>query len=154
MDNKILLFIVILIFLFLLAFYVFTAQKEDNMSGYNNVNVKEASEMVKEDDIFILDVRTPSEFNSSHLKGATLIPLTNTIGLNLKSDQLLETRIDEVPKNKKVLVYCRTGRRSEAASKMLANAGYLEIYNMVGGINAWKDEGFPVVDSARKEIKS
>ncbi|MGB9927773.1 MAG: rhodanese-like domain-containing protein [Methanosarcina sp.] len=124
------------------------------MSGYNNVNVKEASEMVKEDDIFILDVRTPSEFNSSHLKGATLIPLTNTIGLNLKSDQLLETRIDEVPKNKKVLVYCRTGRRSEAASKMLANAGYLEIYNMVGGINAWKDEGFPVVDSARKEIKS
>lgn len=121
------------------------------MSGYKNLNVKEASEMVKEDDVFVLDVRTSSEFNSSHLKGATLIPLTNTFGSNLKPDQLLTSRIDEVPKNKKILVYCRTGRRGEAASKILVNAGYLDVYNMVGGINAWKDEGFPVVDSEGQE---
>ncbi|MDD4250439.1 MAG: rhodanese-like domain-containing protein, partial [Methanosarcina sp.] len=89
--------------------------------------------------------RTPGEFNSSHIEGATLIPVTNSAGSNLSPDQLLEARINEVPKERKILVYCRTGRRSAVASKILVAAGYTQVYNMQGGITAWTGAGYPVV---------
>lgn len=106
--------------------------------------------MVEKGDVFILDVRTPDEFNSSHIEGATLIPLSNASGSNLSLDRLLKVRIDEVPK-KKILVYCRTGRRSNTASTMLVNAGYSQVYNMEGGITAWTDAEYPVVSSEDQE---
>lgn len=153
MNKKFLVYFAALIFLFLLAFYVFTSQEED-MSGYKNINVKEARDMVEEGNVYVLDVRTPSEFNSSHLKGATLVPVINAFGSNLSSDQLLQSRIDEVPKNKKVLVYCKTGKRSEIASEMLVKAGNSQVYNLAGGINAWTEAGFPVVSSEEQKSKS
>lgn len=139
-----------LIFLFMVAFLIFSEQRKESPSGFENVSVQEAKKMVEKGDVFILDVRTPDEFNSSHIKGATLIPISNAFGSNLSSDNLLKARIDEVPK-KKILVYCRTGRRSDTASTMLVNAGYLQVYNMAGGITAWRDAGYPVVSSEDKE---
>jgi rhodanese-related sulfurtransferase len=65
----------------------------------------------------------------------------------LSSDRLLETRIPEIPKDKKILVYCRTGQRGTVASKILVNAGYLHVYNILGGISAWTDAGYLVVSS-------
>ncbi|MFY1111485.1 MAG: rhodanese-like domain-containing protein [Methanosarcinaceae archaeon] len=109
------------------------------------MNVDEAREMLEKDDFFLLDVRTPVEFNESHIEGAVLIPLENGYGSNLGPDQLLEARINEVPKGEKILVYCRTGRRSAVASQMLADAGYTDVYNMGGGINEWIAAGYPVV---------
>lgn len=139
-----------LIFLFLVAFLIFSEQRKESPSGFENVSVQEAKEMVEKGDIFVLDVRTPDEFNSSHIKGATLIPVSNAFGSNLSSESLLKARIDEVPK-KKILVYCRTGRRSDTASTMLVNAGYSQVYNMAGGITAWIDAGYPVVSSEDKK---
>lgn len=152
MDKKFLIYFAALIFLFLLAFYVFTSEEED-MSGYKNLSPRDAKQMIEKDDVYVLDVRTPSEFNSSHLKGATLIPVTNVFGSNLSSDQLLQARTDEVPKDKKVLVYCRTGKRSEAASGILVKAGNSQVYNLIGGINAWTEAGLPVVSSEEEEGK-
>jgi len=141
-----------LIFLLLVAFLIFSEQRKENTSGLENVSVQEAKEMIEKGDVFVLDVRTPDEFNSSHIKGATLIPVSNAFGSNLSSDSLLKARIDEVPK-KKILVYCRTGRRSDTASTMLVNAGYSPVYNMVGGITAWIDAGYPVVSSEDTEAE-
>ena len=124
------------------------------MSGYKNLSARDAKQMIEKDDVYVLDVRTPSEFNSSHLKGAILIPVTNVFGSNLSSDQLLQARTDEVPKDKKVLVYCRTGKRSEAASGMLVKAGNSQVYNLIGGINAWTEAGLPVVSSEEEKDKS
>lgn len=124
------------------------------MSGYKNLSPRDAKQMIEKDDVYVLDVRTPSEFNSSHLKRATLIPVTNVFGSNLSSDQLLQARTDEVPKDKKVLVYCRTGKRSEAASGILVEAGNSQVYNLIGGINAWTEAGLPVVSSGEKEGKN
>jgi len=135
-----------LIFLLLVALLIFSEQRKENTSGLENVSVQEAKEMIEKGDVFVLDVRTPDEFNSSHIKGATLIPVSNAFGSNLSSDRLLKARIDEVPQ-KKILVYCRTGRRSDTAGIMLVNAGYSQVYSMVGGINAWIDAGYPVVSS-------
>jgi len=70
----------------------------------------------------------------------------------LSQNSLLKVRIDEVPK-KKVLVYCRTGRRSGTAGTMLVNAGYPQVYNMIGGITAWTDAGYSVVSSDDTEFE-
>ena len=131
----------------LIVIMIFASRGGNNPAGIQNVTVEEAKKMVEKGDVFILDVRTPSEFNSSHIEGATLIPVTNSGGSNLSPDQLLESRINEVPKDKKILVYCRSGHRSSSASKILVNAGYSQVYNMEGGINAWTGAGYPVVSS-------
>jgi len=150
LNKRNLIYFGALILLFLVVFLIFTEQKKESPSGFQNVTVQEAKEMVEKGDVFLLDVRTPDEFNSSHIKGATLIPVSNVSGSNLSSDLLLQARTDEVPE-KKILVYCRTGRRSDTASTMLVNAGYSQVYNMAGGITAWVDAGYPVVSSEDQE---
>lgn len=148
MNKHNLIYFSALILLFLVVVLIFMEQKkEENPSGFENVSVQEAKEMVEKGDVFVLDVRTPAEFNSSHIEGANLIPVSNTSGSNLSPDNLLKARINEVPNNKKILVYCRTGHRSNTASSMLVNAGYSQVYNMVGGITSWIDAGYPVVSS-------
>ncbi|WP_305064217.1 rhodanese-like domain-containing protein [Methanococcoides sp.] len=79
-------------------------------------------------------MRTESEFNSGHLEGA----------VNIEVSQL-GSRLDEVPADKAILVYCRTGVRSVRASKTLVNASYTDVYNMQGGITAWMSAGYPYV---------
>ncbi|AKL96602.1 rhodanese domain containing protein [Clostridium aceticum] len=76
-----------------------------------------------------MDVRTKEEYYEGHLKGAILIPY----------DQI-EKNIDglEQYKNKLILVYCRTGRRSNIAVDTLKNSGFTEVYHMYDGISNWK----------------
>src|SRR5512143_2332957 len=76
---------------------------------------------------FILDVRTPDEWNTVHIPGATLIPL----------DQL-GSRLNEVPKDKEVVVVCHSGNRSKQGRDVLKNAGYAQVTSMAGGLNAWQ----------------
>ncbi|WP_440954502.1 rhodanese-like domain-containing protein [Methanosarcina sp. Mfa9] len=143
--NKQNLTYLVLFFVILGVVLIFVSKPETSPSGFETVSVDEAREMLEKDDFFLLDVRTPVEFNESHIEGAVLIPLENGYGSNLGPDQLLEARINEVPKGEKILVYCRTGRRSAVASQMLADAGYTDVYNMGGGINEWMAAGYPVV---------
>lgn len=83
-----------------------------------------ARELVK-NGATLLDVRTPGEFSSGHIEGAKLIPV-----------QELGGRVEEVgPKDKPVVVYCRSGARSSAAAAMLAKAGY-EVHDL-GGMGNW-----------------
>lgn len=145
MNKKYLMYFGVIFLLLLTTIFFFSMQKKEVPSGFETVSVEEAREMIEKDEVFILDVRTPAEFNSSHIEGATLIPVTNSGGSNLSSDQLLEARINEVPRDKKILVYCRTGHRSTAASNILVAAGYSDVYNMEGGITAWTVAGYPVV---------
>lgn len=90
--------------------------------------------MIDKGDVFILDVRTQEEYNAGHIRNSTLI-----------SVQDLSKRINEVPSDRKILVYCRTGGRSTAASEILANNGFTRIYNMKGGITEWTKAGYDVV---------
>lgn len=80
-----------------------------------------------------LDVRTPGEYAEAHIASAILIPV-----------QALASRLQEVPKNKRVYVYCHSGYRSAKASALLAMAGYTDVVNVLGGIEAWQDAGYPV----------
>ena len=100
-----------------------------------NVSPEEAYSMVvKHDSLYLLDVRTPGEFQQVRLEGASLIPI----------DQLLN-RLPEVPKDRPILVYCAVGSRSAQVVNYLARQGYPEVYNLYGGIYSWAQKGYPVL---------
>jgi rhodanese-related sulfurtransferase len=83
---------------------------------------------------FMLDVRTPEEWSEYHIPGATLIPL----------DQL-ESRLNEVPKDKEVVVVCRSGNRSKPGRDALKAAGYTQVTSMAGGLKEWQAANLPTV---------
>lgn len=111
----------------------------EKVNGYENAPVTHAHAHWQQGEkspvpFVFIDVRTPGEYAEGHVKGAKLIPLQELAG-----------RMNEVPKDRQVYVYCRSGRRSAEASAMLVKAGYTHIENITGGIEAWKAAGFPVV---------
>ncbi|AAM05886.1 rhodanese-like domain-containing protein [Methanosarcina acetivorans] len=118
--------------------------------GYQNITPCVASEILEQKCVFILDVRTPAEYKHGHIGGAKLIPLKNVPAydpVNLSDSQLLPNRINELPKNKdiKVFVYCKAGNRGAAASQLIADSGYKNVYNIQGGIDSWVNGGCPIV---------
>jgi rhodanese-related sulfurtransferase len=86
------------------------------------------------DHLFLLDVRTPQEYAEGHIAGAVNVPY----------DQLA-TRLAEVPKDKDVVLYCRSGRRAGIAADVLAANGYSRLSHLEGDMNAWMEKGRPVV---------
>jgi len=97
-----------------------------------SVSVDEAHQMYT-DGTFVLDVRTPEEWNEFHVPNTTLIPLDE-----------LTARVNELPKDQPILVVCRSGNRSQAGRDILLQAGF-DATSMDGGLNAWRDSGYPVV---------
>ena len=83
---------------------------------------------------YLVDVRTPEEFNSGHLKFAKNI---NYNGSDFKA------QIAKLDKSKPVYLYCRSGNRSGKAADTMAAMGFATFYN-IGGIEKLKQEGFPV----------
>lgn len=97
------------------------------------VSVAEAAAL-REAGAFVLDVREPEEWIESHIPGATLIPLGE-----------LASRVNEVPKDQKIVVVCRSGNRSQQGRDILLAAGFDQVTSMAGGINQWKAAGFETV---------
>jgi parallel beta-helix repeat protein len=103
-------------------------------SSYTDVTVSEAKSMIDSNlSLVILDVRNQSEYDSGHIGNAKLIPLYQ-----------LGERLDELNKDDEILVYCKKGGRSTAASQFLVDNGFLHVYNMPAGIIAWMNVSFPV----------
>lgn len=104
-------------------------------SDFESISAKQAYELLENDkNISLLDVRTPKEFSQEHIQGATLIPVQE-LSQNL-------AKLADV-KDKKIIVYCHSGARSVAASRILFDNGFTPI-NVTGGISAWKGEGLSV----------
>ena len=82
---------------------------------------------------YVLDVRSPEEYASGHVPGAVNIPY----------DQIA-SRIAEVPKDKDVVLYCKSGRRAGIAAETLAGQGYTRLQHLEGDIVAWVAKGRPV----------
>ena len=89
------------------------------------------------DDCVLVDVRTPAEYKEGHLKGAINIDVKDSINFMKKALEIL-------PKNKTVMVYCRSGKRSANAAGKLTAKGYF-VFNLEGGITAWKEAGKEIV---------
>ena len=100
-----------------------------------NVKPQEALSLVDQrSDLYLLDVRTLGEYQQTRLEGARLIPI----------DQFAK-RLSEVPKNRPILVYCAVGSRSAQVVNYLVRKGYPEVYNLYGGIYAWAQKGYPIL---------
>ena len=86
--------------------------------------------MDSEPGILILDVRTEEEFRSGHIPGAVLLP----------NEEITDERPEELPDpDQKILIYCRSGRRSREAAEKLSAMGYTRILEF-GGITTWPYE--------------
>jgi rhodanese-related sulfurtransferase len=122
----------------ILASVAVTALRGQTTSGFKIISVQDARKMIEKDtSVVVLDVRTPSEYNSEsgHLANALLIPL-----------QEIEQRIGELApyKGKTIIAYCRTGNRSGRAASLLSKKGFTAA-NMDGGIVKWNDAHYPIV---------
>lgn len=113
-------------------------QSKDSITSQTvskDINADEAFDMLKnKQKYFLLDVRTKEEYDEGHLENSVLIPVLE-----------LKERISEIPTDKPVIIYCRTGKRSSNAAKILEENGFMQIYNMLGGITEWIEKGYPVV---------
>lgn len=125
----------ILFFLLLVVGLVSSCYSDTQENNIQNISAAEAFELVQNKPILVLDVRTPGEFASGYIKDAVLIPV-----------QVLNSDYTKILNHKEnpVLVYCRSGNRSVTASKILADKGFKNLYNMEGGIKAWVQKGFPI----------
>ncbi len=99
-------------------------------TGYNKITGNEAYEMMNTiEDFVLLDVRTQEEFDEERIDGAMLIP----------HDEIGNRAEAELDKDTVIFVYCRSGRRSEAAARELAAMGFKQVYDF-GGIDDWTYE--------------
>ena len=104
--------------------------------NFENTDVQGFAELIADSGVVILDVRTAAEFAEGHIQGAILI--------NQGQSDFVEKAKSALPIDKKIAIYCRSGRRSANAAGKLADIGY-KCVNLKGGIIAWKDAGKPVV---------
>lgn len=99
----------------------------------NEVTPKDVSE---NKEVVYLDAREKKEFKTSHIKGATWVGY-NTFKLK---------KVKEIPKDKKIVVYCTVGYRSEKIAERLIQAGFTDVSNLYGGIFEWVHQNKEVVN--------
>ena len=102
---------------------------------YQELSASEADALIKNISPFILDVRTPEEFQAGRLFNANLLPV-----------QSLAAQIESLAeyKEKDILIYCASGNRSTVAAQILIDNGFKKIYNLRHGISDWHRQGFPL----------
>jgi len=112
-----------------------TVQSSLSKNEIQNVSVDDAYTMLKDKNkYFLLDVRTQEEYNEGFIENSVLIPLTE-----------LESRLSEIPADKPIVVYCRSGNRSSQAAQILIKNNFSPVYNVLGGITEWVKRGYPVL---------
>ena len=106
-----------------------------------DINTQDAFTLIQENqnnpDFVIIDVRTPEEFAQGHL--------ANAINIDSYSDTFRD-ELNNLDKDKTYLVYCAVGSRSASALVIMQELGFMEAYNMLGGINQWQAEGLPITE--------
>lgn len=100
-----------------------------NIFGTNegNIDVEKFEELIKQN-YTVIDVRTPEEYKQSRIDGAMLINFY---------DPTFKKRVNELDKNGRYLIYCRSGNRSKNALSMFKQAGIEKVFHLAGGIISW-----------------
>lgn len=104
-------------------------------AGVKYVDANQAQKLIADKKVIVLDLRTPSEFKSGRIAGATNIDF-------LAPD--FEARIDKLDPNKSYLVHCASGGRSTHSLPVFHKHHFEMIYHLDGGIKAWEKAGLPV----------
>lgn len=118
----------------LLAFSCQTSTNDGRT--FKEISPAEFDQKRQEAGVVLLDVRTADEFQSGYLLGA--------IQYDYYETESFETALDQLDRDKTYLVYCRSGGRSSNAMSMMKAMGFKEVYNLKGGILAWRKAGLAV----------
>lgn len=103
---------------------------------YGLVTPQQAADLAQDDDVVVIDVRTPEEFAEGHLEGAELIDFNGAD---------FDAQIAELDPDQQYLVYCRSDSRSGQAVAAMAAIGIERVWDMDGGIVAYEAAGLPIV---------
>ena len=98
------------------------------------VSATEFAEIIKSDSVILVDVRTADEYGAGHIDGAR--------NIDVLKDDFKSEAVANLPKTKTIAVYCRSGKRSLKAARILANEGY-EVVNIRGGWLEWTEKCKP-----------
>ena len=109
------------------------------------ISVDQLNEELKNSDILLLDSRKKEEYQVSRIKDAKFI------GEQFNSESLA---LNDVDKNKPIVVYCSIGVRSEDLGEVLQKKGFTNVKNLYGGIFLWKNKGFEVYDENNHQTEN
>lgn len=132
--NKVVLFSFFAFILFSASFQAVNAQKVTKKANIYEIprpiDLKAADfkKMTTEKDVVILDIRTVREFNAGHIKGAVNVDWYR---------RTFEVGVSKLPKDKKIIIYCRSGNRTSKAKYFLIGMGFKKVYNLYNGLNDW-----------------
>ena len=131
--NKNYLAIVLAIILLGLSLLLNTRKEEpDRTMTYKNISPIELNSQLKTKDFLFVNVHIPYEGE-----------IENT-DLFIPYDEI-EKNLDKLPKNKKIVLYCRSGRMSQEVADKLVKLGFTKVYNLTGGMHNWQSRGFLIV---------
>lgn len=108
--------------------------------GIDRISANEATLLINRQDALVLDVRETAEWSAGHIPNARHIALGH-LGKHLSEI--------EKHKDKPVIVVCASGNRSGAGCRVLKQAGFQQVRNLAGGVNAWSDAGLPMTKTRK-----
>lgn len=109
-------------------------EDEETDMPFQNITPEQAQEMIAQGAL-VVDVRQPDEWMRGHIPQAELIPLDGIY--------LFGKAIDGQPKDKELILVCEMGQRSVMAAEIALVAGYTKVYNLMGGMSAWRARRLP-----------
>lgn len=107
-----------------------------NDKSINQINSDDLVEFIQINDAILVDVRTEDEYNTGYIE--------NSINIDYLSD-IFDYNIEKLDKNTPIILYCRSGNRSNLSAEKLSKKGFREIYNLKGGILDWIELGNNIV---------
>ena len=102
--------------------------QEDNPAG-KTISQKKFERLSKKKNTVVLDVRTTDEYKAGHISNSTQIDV-------LKTEEF-KTQIASLDKNKRYLIYCRSGKRSKSAMTIMKEMGFTKLFDLDGGFTNW-----------------
>lgn len=113
-----------------------TADTASQSVGFQSVSVQTGKMLIdNKKNMVLLDVRTPQEVQQfGTIKGGNLVPFW----------AIMQNKLN-IPTDTPIMVFCAVGGRSYFAGQTLVKNGYREVYNLKGGIDAWKKAGYPLM---------
>ncbi len=110
-----------------------------NTQSNGGLSPAEFNKQITSEEVKLIDVRTPEEYNEGYIKGA--------INIDWNAGDF-ETAVTQFGKDQKIYLYCKSGTRSGNAFDLLKKLGYKNVFNLNGGITAWKAAQLPVETKA------
>lgn len=119
-----------------------THAHNDNLASHEISPGDVVKKVKANEDMVLLDVRTLEEYENIHLKEALLLPVQK-----LSQETLTNIGLGENAKNKEIILYCRSGARSQTAFNIMESLGYTNIKSVAGGIVHWQEDQYPLTET-------